>query len=295
MQRLKKINQYGPLYLRDKRLDTTRFEHSVGCAMLLQRFGAPIEAQVAGLLHDVSHSAFSHLIDYIFDKHATQDWHDRIFEKFVLKSDIPPILERHGLDTKELCDKARWRIASQALPELSADKIDYGLRDSVLYGIVSSEDAQYMLNNLTLEPGEWCFTTVIAARMFAMAFNQTCEKFWGDPFWTVFMQRFAEIMKAALDSGLLYEDDLHLTDDVIVFKLMKDPASAAAIEKLLQMDIAHSDNNWDLHVINKARLCNPRISSGGHLIRLSEVDDNFREKLDYLRYKIESGYFVRIL
>ncbi len=295
LQRLKRINQYGPLYLRDRKLDTTRFEHSVGCAILLQRFSAPVEAQAAGLLHDVSHGAFSHLVDYIFDNHKAQDWHDKIFEKVVLNSDVPAILKKHGLDADFVCDKDMWRIATQALPDLSADKIDYGLRDSVLCGFIKKEDASYLLDNLTIEHGEWCFTTVMAARMFAMTFNNTCEKLWTDPFWTTFMQKFAEIIKAALKSGTLASEDLHLTDDAVLQKLMQDPPSASAIEKLMLMDIEESDSDWDIHVTNKARICNPKIISGGHFIRLSEVDDDFKEKLDYLKYKIESGYFVKIL
>ena len=147
IQRLKKVNQYGPHYLRDKKLDTTRFEHSVGCAILLEKFGASLEAQAAGLLHDVSHGAFSHLMDHILDKQKVQNWHDETFEKFVMKSDIPPILQKHGLDVKELFDKGKWKIATQALPDLSADKIDYGLRDSILYENLTPEDKDHILQN----------------------------------------------------------------------------------------------------------------------------------------------------
>ena len=45
--------------------DYTRHRHSVGVMLLLRRFNAPLEEQIAGLIHDVSHSAFSHTIDYI--------------------------------------------------------------------------------------------------------------------------------------------------------------------------------------------------------------------------------------
>lgn len=38
--------------------------------MLLNRqLDASMEEQIVALLHDVSHTAFSHVIDYVFDDH----------------------------------------------------------------------------------------------------------------------------------------------------------------------------------------------------------------------------------
>jgi len=51
---------------------TTRFDHSVGVMLLIRKLGAGsspasalLKEQVAALLHDVSHTAFSHVIDYV--------------------------------------------------------------------------------------------------------------------------------------------------------------------------------------------------------------------------------------
>ena len=65
MKRLKGIDQVGyskPFFHYPRR---TRFEHSVGVYLLLKKYNTPIEEQVSGLIHDISHSAFSHAIDYI--------------------------------------------------------------------------------------------------------------------------------------------------------------------------------------------------------------------------------------
>ena len=35
--------------------------------LLIKKLGGSVEEQIAGLLHDVSHTAFSHVIDYVFD------------------------------------------------------------------------------------------------------------------------------------------------------------------------------------------------------------------------------------
>ena len=93
IQRLKEIDQAGyfePYFPKSKH---TRFEHSVGAYILLNKFNAPAEEQIAGLIHDVSHSAFSHCVDYVLDEGSEkeQSHQDNVFEDFVLKSEIPAI------------------------------------------------------------------------------------------------------------------------------------------------------------------------------------------------------------
>ncbi len=63
MQRLKKIAQLG---IPDRFYHIrgfSRFEHSLGVMLLLRKLNASLEEQAAGLLHDVSHTAFSHVVD----------------------------------------------------------------------------------------------------------------------------------------------------------------------------------------------------------------------------------------
>ena len=90
LQRLKGVSQagYKPLYA--KEIIVNRFDHSVGVCLLLNKYKAPIEEQIAGLIHDVSHSSFSHCIDYALKggsekKHSLQD---NVFDSFVKNSEL---------------------------------------------------------------------------------------------------------------------------------------------------------------------------------------------------------------
>jgi len=58
MQRLKKIAQHGIPNKYYHYAGGNRFDHCVGVMLLLKRLGTTEEEQVAGLLHDVSHTAF---------------------------------------------------------------------------------------------------------------------------------------------------------------------------------------------------------------------------------------------
>jgi HD superfamily phosphohydrolase len=74
----------------------SRFDHSIGVYHVLNIYWAPIEEQIAWLIHDVSHSAFSHCADYVLSgwSEHLHDFQDNIFNQFVRDSEIPGILSK---------------------------------------------------------------------------------------------------------------------------------------------------------------------------------------------------------
>src|SRR5947208_342923 len=76
-ERLKGVRQAGPSALAFPFKNVTRFEHSLGVFLLLRRLGADRREQVAGLLHDISHTAFSHAVDFLISSRE-QDHHEQL-------------------------------------------------------------------------------------------------------------------------------------------------------------------------------------------------------------------------
>jgi hypothetical protein len=72
----------------------------MGVYLLLKNYGAPIEEQIAGLIHDASHSAFSHCVDYVLaaGSESEQSHQDNVFDEFVRRSEIPSILKKYSID-----------------------------------------------------------------------------------------------------------------------------------------------------------------------------------------------------
>lgn len=159
VQRLKGIYQGGASFLVNSKWDVTRYEHSIGVMLLIKNLGA-------GLLHDVSHTAFSHVIDIVFENEA-EDYHENSFQQVIIHSEIPGILKKHGYDTEEiLSDDTRWTLLEQPTPELYADRIDYTLRDMYRYGHISLNEAQTVLNHLIMRNGRMFPDGIEAAEWF---------------------------------------------------------------------------------------------------------------------------------
>ena len=76
-QRLKKINQYGvcefikkPLCVKYPSIGYTRYEHSLGTLVIIIRYSDQeglklLKRVICGLLHDMSHTPFSHSLDIL--------------------------------------------------------------------------------------------------------------------------------------------------------------------------------------------------------------------------------------
>src|SRR6476620_5082416 len=94
-QRLKGIRQAGPSALAFPFKDVTRFEHCLGVYLLLRRLGADRREQVAGLLHDISHTAFSHAVDFVFSSEE-QNHHEALKHEFLERPDLVAALGPMG-------------------------------------------------------------------------------------------------------------------------------------------------------------------------------------------------------
>ncbi|MDY6761594.1 MAG: HD domain-containing protein, partial [Candidatus Nanohaloarchaea archaeon] len=127
VQRLRNVNQAGPAALRGDR-PVTRYGHSVGVMLLLREYGASLQEQVAGLLHDVPHTAFSHVADFVFDD-EDHEYHERFMEDVIRDSRIPAVLQEHGFVLDDILDESAFPLLERDLPDLCADRIDYFLRD----------------------------------------------------------------------------------------------------------------------------------------------------------------------
>ena len=123
MQRLKSIAQFG---IPDKYYhlkNFSRFEHCVGVMMLLKKLGATEEEQIAGLLHDVSHTAFSHVVDWVVGEGKTEDFQDEQHKNYIFSSSIPQILKQYSYDPERITDYHNFGLLEREVPDLCADRV----------------------------------------------------------------------------------------------------------------------------------------------------------------------------
>ena len=95
VQRLRGLAQYGFPDEYYHKNGFSRYEHSLGVLIFLRRLGAKLDEQIAGLLHDVSHTSFSHVIDWAIGNPEREDFQDKNHLNIIKNSEIPGILEKY--------------------------------------------------------------------------------------------------------------------------------------------------------------------------------------------------------
>jgi len=258
----------------------SRYEHSVGVYILLRNYGAPIEEQIAGLIHDVSHSAFSHCIDYVIDgaSPSEQDHQDNIFEKFVKKTDIPRILKKYGFNIDYILNDGNFPLKENKLPDLCADRIDYSLRTALVFREIAS--AAGFLNKLRAGNGRWYFTDKLAAQEFAGIFLKLNSKYYASLLSAVMFASVGDYLRYSLGKGYIKSADLYSTDREVLQKIARFHRYDRHLRKLLsRMDnkaaFANSAADHDAKIVCKSRAVDPLFKDGRKLVRLSQADKSW--------------------
>ena len=266
LQRLKGIPQLGYTSVYFPEVSHTRFEHSLGVFILLKKFGASLKEQVAGLIHDVSHTVFCHIGDYIFDagsetKHTFQD---DIFKDFVLKTEIPKILRKFNFPLNYILNEENFPLKEEPLPDLCADRIDYFLRDGFYFKKLSKGEIKEILDNFTILENRWVLKSIKVARNFARKYLLLNRLYWSSPEAGVMFKTIGEAIKYALSKGVLKEKDIFTTDKEVLEKLKKFEGKDKRFDLLLKrmqgkIKWKLDKRNYGISVKVKSRVVDPLI------------------------------------
>jgi HD superfamily phosphohydrolase len=298
VQRLKEIHQAGAGFLVNSRWTITRFEHSIGVMLLIRQFGGSLEEQVAGLLHDVSHTAFSHVVDVVLENEA-EDYHEELFMDVIKQSSIPAILEKYGYEEENiLLDLSRWSLLEQPAPALCADRIDYTLRDMYFYGHAAIEDIQKFLQDLFVFQGKLCVQTIERAEWFVKIYYQEVLDFFLHPLNVYATSTLADVLKLALEKQILTLNDFQKTDLELLgqMRATHDQDVLALLQQLHEhVEVREEQENHDIHFRNKVRLIDPAVYHQQRLWKASDLSDKVKTMNAYALERFEQGVYVKMI
>lgn len=296
VQRLKNIHQGGASYLVNPNWNVTRYDHSVGTMIFIKIIGGSLEEQIAGLLHDISHTAFSHVVDFALNK-SNEDYHEEIFERIVETSDIPKILTKYGYDYKDiLYNETKWTLLERSAPALCADRIDYTLRDMYSYGYISLVAIKNFLDSLEVKDGEIVINSINAAEWFVNTYYKEVIGFFLNPLNIYAYNRLSNALKVALDNEIITLEDL-LQDDNYVLTILKNSKNEE-VRSLIQslnynVDVVENKEEYDIHQVNKLRLIDPTVIIDGVLSKVSEKSTLIKILGEQAMQKSIEGVFVK--
>jgi len=270
-RRLEGIKQAGPSAVAFPFKTVTRFEHSLGVYLLLGRLGAGRRERVAGLLHDVSHTAFSHAVDFVFASEE-QDHHERLKPEFLDRPDLAAALAALGYAPADFYDDSVYPLLERPLPWLCADRLDYFFRDGLACGVATAEVVARLLGGLVVLGETIAFADRAGAREAADLFAVMNRDWWASPTEAYIYNEFADALREGFRIGALHESDL-LADDAHVWGRLEgsgNPRIAAALDRIRHFRPGHVAE-YQPRVTPKVRWLDPPVSDGSTWRRLSEL------------------------
>lgn len=280
--RLKKISQYGipDKYYHHKNF--TRYEHSVGVMIILKKLGATLEEQVAGLIHDISHFAFSHIADWVFSKGAegNEDLQNTLMKKFIKKDKIVKILTKHAFLVDKILEEKNFSLLEKKIPDLCADRLDYTLREVKLR--FNHEIITPIIKSLVNFNGEIVFSDPKIAFELATNFLKLQTGHWGGKEAMLRYYLFSNVLKIALEKRIIKKSNFYRDEDFILGKI--ENSQEKEIKKILLLlstkPLKNIKSNSGKKIFKKFRYIDPKIIINGNLIRLSEINSKFQKILN---------------
>ena len=291
----------------------SRLDHSVGVALIIWNFTKDKTQTIAGLLHDVSTTVFSHVSDFRKGDALTQTSTEEPTTKMILSdSALCKLMESDGIEPKDVVDYHIYPIADNEIPSLSADRLEYMYPSGLaLDGSWTFEEIAKTYNNLTIlkneeNKDELGFKTIEMAELYCKKFCmighilQLNEN-------KLSLQLLSQIMSKAVELNVLQEEDfMTLSESKIIEKIesfiskktlsLEEQKFATMYNTFRKMTkVEHTsqklpeDEYFCVSLKVKQRYINPLVKVGTNsqqAKRLSEVSD-FTNKLikDFLEYE----------
>jgi len=276
----------------------SRYDHSLGVALIVWHFTGDKAQTLAGLLHDVATPVFAHVVDFMYGDYLRQETTEAGTKGTIVRSSrLLELLTRDGLTVKRVCDYHRYPIADNDLPRLCADRLEYTLGNAINFGFCTEEEAAGIYSDLRVgrdEDGrpELAFAHMDDAAAFADIALQCAMVYVSDED-RYAMQRLSEVLKSALERRVIRENDLYTTEPEVISRLLADERAAAdwnafwALSRVTRSSRPVDGEGWR-KIPAKKRYIDPLVLDKG---RVSQRISTFRQRLDAFR-SVTQDYWV---
>jgi hypothetical protein len=303
MQRLKHIDQSGPeAYFTENFPRFSRYEHSLGVYALLKKFQVSETELMAGLLHDASHTVFSHLADVIFQtgEMRKESYQDNIHDWFLGQMNIDKIIAAANLSLTDISPKnPKFLALEQPYPDMNADRIEYNLHTGLVFDDLSQDDVQQILNSLRFANNKWYFTDFRQAKKFAKLSTYYTKSFWGSAHNAALYIVCGAAIKYAFSQQLISKNEMHFGIDADIVNILSnstDPVLNQLVTIMRDIDKYYSEtdrSDYDSYQPVKMRGIDPLVMRADKLQRLSSMSIDFQHDLLNTAQLAKRGLYIK--
>ncbi|HAU30572.1 MAG: hypothetical protein UV79_C0006G0004 [candidate division TM6 bacterium GW2011_GWF2_43_17] len=301
LRRLASILQHGNWYYCANRAAYSRLEHSINVFLLVRKAGGSLLEQAAALLHDVSHTAFSHSGASFFtdDFVAADHLQDQLHEYYITGSDIKIILEHYDIAVADILPDSNGFIRlERELPDLCADRIEYNIMGGLYEGLITEDQARTLVQAIHFSSTQscWYFDAIDTALLFSRNAIYMTIALWTSPYSVVSTKMLAYALRRAGQLGILTREDVLFGSDEKLFRIMASCNDALLQKFLGGFQDPHTaftfSGEGEHKIFCKFRGVDPLILAEDTLCRLSEIERSFAWYYTHMKDVFSRGWSI---
>ena len=283
----------------------TRYEHSLGVALIVWNFTKSKKQTIAGLYHDIATPAFSHVVDYLHGDYEKQETTEDLTEKIIKNSkEITALLKRDNISISEIENYHIYPIADNDSPKLSADRLEYTLSNGlVTQDAFSLNSIDRIYKDLTIlknedNEDELGFKTLEIAEEYIERASKIWHLFSGNNENNIIMQFWTDILKKMNELNYITEKDLYkYSEKEIVDKIKNCPDdnirnAFSTFENATEIGRSESivKDKYCISIKSKKRYTNPLVLINNKPIRVENASEKGKNIIEDIKNFKDSTY-----
>ena len=294
---------YSKLF--NNKLWFSNLDHSVGVALIVWHFTKDKKQTLAGLFHDISTPAFSHILDFMHGDYLNQESTEDLTKYMIENSkEIMELLKRDEIKVEEVCDYHMYPIADNDTPMLSADRLEYTFSDGLeIDGIFDLDKVNKIYKNISVlknenDEIELGFNNLNIAEEFIFNANKLWLLISGGNEVNFIMQFWTDYLKESMKKGYIQEADLYKMSEFEIIEKIKKQADKKMVDILgvfqNSTEIERSDievkDKYCVSIKAKKRYINPLVENDNILKRVTDLSDEAKKIIEDIKVFEDSKF-----
>ncbi len=274
----------------------SRFDHSLGTALITWNFTKDKVQTLASLFHDIATAAFSHVNDFRNGDALKQEFSEGKTQQ-ILQQDIElnRLLERDGIPLEKIANYHDYPVCDNEIPRLSSDRLEYmfpsnmSLSKRIKGKVWTLKEAKKIYSAICILKNEDAqdelgFTDIHLAELYTKGFCD-CALILQKNENKIALNMLGKIVNTAIQTGVLSEDECFYETEKILIKRLnlyakKNPQTELSVliktwrtmKKIERFKTAPSDDFYFVNLQVKKRYIDPLvIVKGQNAVRLSSI------------------------
>lgn len=273
----------------------SRYNHSIGVALITYHFTHDKHQTVAALLHDISTPVFAHVIDFMYHDYTNQEATENLTEMMIKENkELHSIFHHYHIDVNKVVNYHDYPVADNETPKLSADRLEYTLSNAIYYGLMTKDNIKDIYNHL--EVNQQCDEIIFNNQEYAIIFTQLmlkCSQIYVSDENRYCMEFLARLLKFAIDHHVLIYDDLYTTESQVIEKLIQNDLTQDYFHQYTQLNkilISRLPQDGYWKIVSKKRYINPLVSEK----RILDICEDLQESVQ-LYLNNDFDYYVKAI